>query len=87
MKIATLGPAGSNHDLNTRRYIAFHGLNQTEIIYIEDFFAGLELMRTGDVDFMIQVCAHHHVAEVIEKYYVARKVIMSHFAQSKSEPP
>lgn len=69
MKIATLGPVGSNHDINTRRYIQFHGLDGAEIIYIEDFFEALEMMRRGEVDFTIQVCAHHHVAETIERYF------------------
>lgn len=69
MKIATLGPAGSNHDLNTRRYIDFHGLQGAEIVFIEDFIAALEMMRRGEADLMIQVCAHHDVAETIEHHY------------------
>lgn len=69
MKIATLGPPGSNHDLNTRRYIAFHGLHGAEVVFIEDFLAALEMMRRGEVDLMIQVCAHHHVAETIELHH------------------
>lgn len=69
MKIATLGPAGSNHDLNTRRYIEFHGLDGAEVVYIEDFLLGVEMMRRGEVDLMIQVCAHHHVADTIELHH------------------
>lgn len=69
MKIATLGPAGSNHDLNTKRYVDFHEIRNVEIVYLDDFFKGLEMMRAGEVDLMIQVCAHHHVAEVIEQHY------------------
>lgn len=69
MKIATLGPAGSNHDLNTRRYIEFHALRDAEVVFIEDFIEGVEMMRRGDVDLMIQVCAHHHVAQTIEAHH------------------
>jgi hypothetical protein len=69
LKIATLGPAGSNHDLNTRRYIEFHGLDGAEVVYIEDFLLGVEMMRRGEVDLMIQVCAHHHVADTIELHH------------------
>lgn len=69
MKIATLGPAGSNHDLNTRRYIDFHGLDGAQVVFIEDFLVGVEMMRRGEVDLMIQVCAHHHVAETIELHH------------------
>ncbi len=69
MKIATLGPAGSNHDVNTRRYIAFHALQGAEVVYIEDFIEAVEMMRRGEIDLMIQVCAHHHVAETIEVHH------------------
>ena len=44
---ATLGPAGSNHDLNTARYIRLHGLD-AEIRYIENFFDAVDQMRTGE---------------------------------------
>ena len=69
MKFATLGPAGTNHDLNTRRYIEFHAVAGAEVVYLKSFFDGLDQMLRGEVDFMIQVCAHHHVAEVIERNY------------------
>ena len=69
LKIATLGPAGSNHDINTRRYVDFHGLQGAEVVFIDDFLEGVEMMRRGDVDLMVQVCAHHHVAETIELHY------------------
>ncbi|MCJ0764231.1 hypothetical protein [Variovorax terrae] len=65
---ATLGPAGSNHDLNTRRYIGFHGLD-ADIRYVEHFFDALSLMREGVVDFTIQVCAHPDVALTIERHH------------------
>jgi hypothetical protein len=65
---ATLGPAGSNHDLNTHRYIGFHALD-AEVRYVEYFFDALNLMRAGEVDFTIQVCAHPDVAMTIEKFH------------------
>ncbi|WP_374663212.1 hypothetical protein [Ramlibacter sp.] len=69
MKIATLGPAGSNHDLNTRRYIDFHALHGAEVVFIDNFIEAVEMLRRGEVDLMIQVCAHHHVAETIEVHH------------------
>lgn len=66
---ATLGPAGSNHDLNTRRYIDFHRLEGARIVYIEDFLDALARMKSGEVDFTIQVCAHPAVALTIEHDY------------------
>ena len=69
MKIATLGPAGTNHDLNTRRYIEFHGLVGAEVVFIDDFLEGVDMMRRREVDLMIQVCAHHRVADTIEAHH------------------
>ena len=65
---ATLGPAGSNHDLNTRRYIDFHGLD-AKVEYFASFIEGLKAMKKGRVDFMIQICVHPDVALVIEHDY------------------
>lgn len=84
MKIATLGPAGSNHDLNTRRYLDFHGVRNAEVVYIEDFFEALEMMRRGEIDLMIQVCAHHHVAEVIERYHKEIFLVDSFIGKTKA---
>jgi hypothetical protein len=69
LKIATLGPAGTNHDLNTRRYIEFHGLVGAEVVFIDDFLEGVDMMRRREVDLMIQVCAHHRVADTIEAHH------------------
>ncbi len=69
MKFATLGPAGSNHDLNTRRYIRFHRISSAEIVYINDFLDTVDRMRAGEIDFAIQVCAHPDVAETIERHH------------------
>jgi hypothetical protein len=65
---ATLGPPGSNHDLNAHRYIEFHGLD-AKVEFVSSFFDGLKAMKEGRVDFMIQVCAHPDVALVIEHDY------------------
>jgi uncharacterized UPF0146 family protein len=69
MKIATLGPAGSNHDLNTRRYIEFHGIKNASIVYIESFLEAIDRMHRGEIDLTIQVCAHPDVAPTIEHHH------------------
>jgi len=63
---ATLGPAGTNHDLNTRRYMRLHGV-EGSIRFVERFSDALDLMLAGEVDFTIQVCAHPDVAHTIER--------------------
>ena len=48
---ATLGPAGSNHEYVTERYLALHGLEDSEIRLVDDFATGLAMMSSGEVDF------------------------------------
>lgn len=66
-RFATLGPAGTNHELVARNYLAFHGLADAELILIDDFFEGLAMMGAGRADFMIQVAVHPDCAAVVAK--------------------
>jgi hypothetical protein len=68
-KFATLGPAGSNHDLNTRRYIEFRKIKDAEVLYIEHFFDAVDMIKNGTADYAVQVCAHPDVAPTIERHY------------------
>lgn len=67
LRFVTLGPAGTNHDLVTRRYLAFHALEHAQVILIDDFFEGLAMMAGGRADFMVQVAVHPDCADVVSK--------------------
>lgn len=67
LRFVTLGPAGTNHDLVARRYLAFHGLDDAEVVLIDDFFEGLAMMGDGRADFMIQVAVHPDCADTVSK--------------------
>lgn len=67
LRFATLGPAGTNHDLVTRNYLAFHGLADAGVVLIDDFFEGLAMMAGGRADFMVQVAVHPDCAAVVSK--------------------
>jgi hypothetical protein len=69
MRIATLGPAGSNHEKATRAYLRFHGLTDAELSFFETYSQALEMLRSGKIDFFTQVCAHPEVAITIEKFH------------------
>ncbi len=66
-RFATLGPAGTNHELVARNYLAFHRLDAAELVLIDDFFEGLAMMGAGRADFMIQVAVHPDCAAVVAK--------------------
>ncbi len=62
---ATLGPTGSNHELVTKRYLALHGLEGVSIVLVEDFGDALRRMKTGEVDFTVQVAVHPSATETV----------------------
>jgi hypothetical protein len=67
--IATLGPAGSNHDVNARRYASFHDLHDAAIVCVRNFDEAFDLMARDQADFVIQACLHPQVASSIGKYH------------------
>ena len=63
----TLGPTGTNHELVTRNYLSFRGLDTAQVILIDDFFHGLTMMSDGEANFMVQVAVHPDCANVVAK--------------------
>jgi hypothetical protein len=55
---ATLGPAGTNHELVTRRFIAFHQLTSARIELVNDFAQAIAGLRRGDFDYVVQCAVH-----------------------------
>ena len=66
LHFVTLGPAGSNHELATERYIAFHKLD-ARVSLIDDFFDGLRMMHAGQADHMVQVAGQTDCADVVAR--------------------
>jgi len=65
LSFATLGPAGSSHELVTRRYAEFIGLRDARIELVLEFAPAVELLRDGRVDCIVQCAAHPDVAWTI----------------------
>jgi len=55
---ATLGPAGTNHELITKRFIAFHDIKNARIELVDDFSQAIDGLRAGRFDFVIQCAVH-----------------------------
>jgi hypothetical protein len=69
MKVfATLGPAGTNHELVTQRYIDFHGIADARIELVLSFDDALERLVAGTVDHIVQVSVHPEAAMTVAKY-------------------
>ena len=75
MKFITLGPAGSNHEYVTRRYLKVHGLSShAEIILAKDFDTAIAAIKNKEADYLIQCAVHPAtcatVAEFLNGMYV-----------------
>lgn len=65
IKIATLGPAGTNHELVARRYLAFHGIEAYEIVLVDDFADAAERLKSEGVDAIVQCAVHPATPETL----------------------
>ena len=61
----TLGPAGTNHEFVTGKYLGYRGLKNAQIKLIDDFLVGLAMINNGTADYMIQVAVHPECANVV----------------------
>jgi hypothetical protein len=68
MRFATLGPTGSCHEYVTKEYIRHFAIPDAEIILIDDFLKGIEMVHDREADYLVQNSAHPLVCEVAEKY-------------------
>ena len=68
MKFGTLGPAGSNHDWVTGRYLDFHELRHASIALFPDFEQAFNALLEQTTDFVVQVAVHPSVAETVARY-------------------
>lgn len=66
---ATLGPAGSNHDLVTRRYLDFHRLSGATVVLTDDFATAIAMMARGEVDHVVQVAVHREATETVARAF------------------
>jgi hypothetical protein len=65
----TLGPEGSCHENAVRNYLRFHELTAAaEIELVLDVDEGLERVRWGESDYLVQCSAHLNVHLTTERY-------------------
>jgi hypothetical protein len=79
---ATLGPAGSNHQLVTQRYIDFHRL-PARIELVLDFDDALAMLLDGRAHHIVQVAVHPATASTTAKHYKRVFVIDAFVSASK----
>jgi hypothetical protein len=65
LRIATLGPSGTNHELVTKRYLEFHGAGASEVVLSETFEDAIQSLKSGNVDYVIQCAVHPHTPSTL----------------------
>jgi hypothetical protein len=80
---ATLGPAGTNHELVTRRYIEFHGLADTRIELVRTFDDAVRGLQVGNVDFIVQCAVHPDTPRIMGENFRSLYVIDTFISPSK----
>ena len=83
---ATLGPAGSNHEYVTKRYLTLHELTDVEVVLVEDFALTLGMMSAGEVDFTVQVAVHPDVTNMVAKAHFEHGIHVVDAFVSPSRP-
>lgn len=58
LKVATLGPSGTNHELATKRYLDLHKVRAYEIVLAESFAQAVQSLKAGEVDYLVQCAVH-----------------------------
>jgi hypothetical protein len=79
----TLGPAGSNHELVTRRYIEFHAIEDAGIELVLDFSDAVEMILDHRADHIIHCAVHPEVARTVGAYRDRLFVIDTFIAPSE----
>lgn len=72
----TLGPSGTCHENALRHYLAHQGIEEYELVLVEDLLGdGLERLRGRSDAFLVQCSAHVQVHLVTERYHTEVFVI------------
>jgi len=79
----TLGPAGSNHELVTRRYIQFHAIGDAIIELVLDFSEAVKMILDHRADHIVQCAVHPEVARTVGAHRDRLFIIDTFIAPSK----
>jgi len=82
-RFLTLGP-DTNHDFASRRFLAFHGRDASDLAFVEDPEEGVRLLLSGAADFFI-LCSVHPMTPRLLCNYAGRAFIADVFI-SASKP-
>jgi hypothetical protein len=65
----TLGPRGTCHENALLHYLDFQGIEEFELVLVEDLLGAVEQVRSRPHTFLVQCSAHVQVHLVTERYH------------------
>jgi hypothetical protein len=65
----TLGPTGTCHENALLHYLDFQGIDEFELVLVEDLLAAIDRVRGAPQTFLVQCSAHVQVHLVTERYH------------------
>jgi hypothetical protein len=65
----TLGPTGTCHENALLHYLAFQGIDDFDLVLVEDLLGAIDEVRSRPNTFLVQCSAHVQVHLVTERYY------------------
>ncbi|GAB3483467.1 hypothetical protein [Marinomonas epiphytica] len=65
IRVATLGPGGSNHEMVSQQYLDYIGVEHYCIELVQGFSDAVQKIKSGAVDHIIQCAAHPEVAQTL----------------------
>lgn len=65
IRFATLGPAGTNHELVTKKYLRAQGIEDYEIKFILSFKDAIGMLSRGEADFVLQCAVHPETPQTL----------------------
>ncbi|MGO3861819.1 MAG: hypothetical protein ACTJIA_07975 [Halomonas sp.] len=68
MRIATLGPSGSNHELIAKRYLQIRGSGEGSIELFSQFEDVFQALIAGQVSHVLQCTAHATHSDCVGRY-------------------
>jgi len=83
IRFATLGPAGTNHELVTKEYIIFHGITDAEISLVPNFQIATDGLLAGEYDFVVQCAVHPDTPLTLGSHFRRMFAVDSFISRSK----
>lgn len=74
IRFGTLGPAGTNHEYVTRKYIQFHDI-EGDVTLFGDFDEAMAAFDAGEIDYLVQCAVHPDTPRVMGGNFHERFVV------------